>query len=224
MLQNYYDPRAGKAPDAAWRGPGSRVKGSLNIGYDEVFSPDFLTGAIAKCCTHRPNVQCNVTGYTNAKLMDALFAGDIDCAFTVFPYDHKPLSGLDSKIIGEDTLALAVAEAVSPGHGDFSGIAESLPLLLLDHNTIGANDVMRVLIDLSIVPEFIFLESVNEILVSVESGMGFAILPGSLFTRRKSGLLIMPITGSRAAHISLGICTRAEDFNPILHDFLLQFS
>lgn len=195
---------------------------TMNIGFELLFERTRLTQEVLKFHRQNPSFHCNMTCYTYGKLMQALNEGEIDIAFTLTP--NKALAAdVITYPLWEDRLVGVVSKELFGclTLEEFFNISESMPLLLINADPRGMNDIVALCKNIGILPQLQLLNDVHEVLMNVEGGNGFSILPASfVHTYNSPFLSTVELEGYEEARLIPIACQNHSNNNPIAPIFL----
>lgn len=212
---------------------GIGLGGKLRIGYDQVFDRSLITKTVYQFREMYPCVDCSLTCCNFAKLIYSVSENELDVGFTLRP-NEKLSPNFDRLTVGVDILSMFVADplvtngAPSSTDGEFSFVNDMVnryPIYAIERDSKGINSMITVLSHLHAMPQFMFVETVADIMMNVESGSGIAFLPHRLaHLYPTSGISVLPLKGVPDADIDLTAIWNKKDQNPLIKTFLEQIS
>ena len=153
--------------------------GLLRIGYEESYPHEMIGVLFNELRENYPTIDLQVHRYTSNELTNALQKNFIDIGFMLLPEKHIG-KHMESKIMACDTLSMAVSsllvERGSPIE-DYIRLAEDLPICLLEKNAKGLNSITNLCQSMNIYANYIFAETIQDMLVYAESGFAISVMP-----------------------------------------------
>lgn len=170
--------------------------GTLHIGYEESFSQETLSRILNRMRELHPGINVNIQRFTSNEIKKALQNNMIDVGFLLLPEKHLG-SNVDCQILSCDTLCLSTSSQLLPAEAsmeDFIRIADQVPICLLEKNAKGLNLISNLCQKMNVYTNFIFAESVQDMLLYAESGYGISVMPLSFLRYHSHSLLsVCPI-------------------------------
>lgn len=205
---------------------GIGLGGKLRIGYEQVFDRSLITKTVYQFRKLYPCVDCVLSSCNFAKLIYSVSEDELDVGFTLRP--NETLSpNFDCLTVGSDILSMFVPGSFTINE-DYSIIKDTVnryPIYAIERDSKGVNSIITVLSHLQAMPQFMFVETVADIMMNVESGSGIAFLPLRLsHIYPTSGISVIPLKGVPNAGIDLTAIWNKKKPNPLIKTFLEQIS
>lgn len=196
--------------------------GTLTVGFETMYRREAVTQAAMQFKMQHPNISCSLSRQNFAQTISSLIDGTISVGFILLP--QEPLSS-DLIIEKLETDQLCIVAAKSLVTFDtlehYLGLAECLPICLLDKDTRGLNTTLRICCDLSISPQFQFFDSLDDISTNIEAGDGVSFLPYHVFrTRHSPNLACYRLEKFEGAHVDLAACWHKNHGSPLIPLFI----
>lgn len=202
----------------------SELETTLHLGFEQVFERTRLTQGILKYHQEHKNVHCNMICYIYGKLIQGLYDGSVDIGFTIMP--NPALSdGLAVRKIGNDQIVIVLSREMfgKMSLEEFRLTSERLPLFLISADPRGMNHVMELCRDIHISPQLELFHDAQEVLMNVEGGSGFSMLPFSLVATYNSPYLTtIALDAYENSQLELVACYNKDNHNPVITSFLDQ--
>lgn len=199
---------------------------TLQLGFEQLFERTRLTQGILQFNKNNKNIHCSMKCYSYGKLVQGLYDGTLDIGFSILP--NRALDAeLMIRHLWFDRLVIVLPKKMYENLtlSDFQIIAEKLPLLLISADPRGMNNVIELCRDIQISPQFQLFHDVHEVLMNVEGGGGFSMLPESLIDTYNSPYLsTISLEAFPNSHLELVACYRNTNKNPVVEAFLEQLS
>lgn len=200
--------------------------GSLRIGVEELFDWPYVVEPLNRFQQGNPQITCEVSHGNYQSIIHNLFNNKLDVVFALLP--NKSLSPkLRVRQIGNSALCIAAGKVQTQDlhRSDFFAQMDHHPLYLLNGDYRGINCAIRVCVSLNVSPQFYFLDSMQNILLNVAAGNGFALLPRPVFETYGGNMLRVE---ELSEHPDSELCVAAlwvsANSNPLLPQFLTLFS
>lgn len=208
---------------------GLNPSGTLRIALEQLFDHSVFAQAIFRFRTKYPSVDIQPCLMRMPEILRSLSDQSLDIGMCVFPVGNLP-PDIEYRILLKDHLCFAASSELvhSTKLEDLVWIADCLPCCLLERDFRGTNATMQICLDLGITPQFLFFPDVESVLLQVESGTGFSILPHSVVSAfSQKALSLISLKGHPNADISLAAVWNAtysgKTANLFVNEFCEQF-
>lgn len=183
---------------------GAVASGTLRIALEQLFDHSLPARTIFQFRTQHPTVKIHPSLLRMSEIIRRLADKTLDIGLCILPIGDLP-PDLDFRIIQPDKLCLIASNRLirSQSLREFALVAECLPCCLMERDFRWTSAAMKVCMKLGISPPFELFPNVENILLQVESGTGFSVLPYSVvsgFSPR--GLYTIPLSGCPEAEVS----------------------
>ena len=165
--------------------------GSLRIGYEEAFAQETLSLILNQLREQYPAIDVNIQRFSSNEIKNALQNNIIDIGFILLP-DKYLGTHMDCRILSCDTLSLAASSRLFKDDctlENFLLLAEQAPICLLEKNAKGLNLISNLCQQMNVYTNFIFAETIQDMLVYAESGYGISVMPHSFLKYHSHSLL-----------------------------------
>lgn len=193
---------------------------------DEFFDRMALTDGAFRFMQDHPGDTCElrIGAYYFAAQMLEREEADLSIAFL----EQEPARDrIDGRIIGKDSLDLVISRQLidADRRTDILHAAARLPLLLPERDTRLLNMAMRVCGELEISPAVSFGQTAADVVMEVELGGAFTMLPHRFAQRYENRALVrLPLCGESGAQLVYGAYWLAKETNPLLLDLADYFA
>ena len=203
---------------------GIGLGGTLRVGYEQVVDRSLIAHTSFRFKQAFPEVDVALSVRNSASLAYMLSEGELDLGFTLQP-DEKLSPQFDRLVVALDRLSLFVATPLATDHFDMEYLKRMVreyQIYALDRDSKGINSIIHVLSTVSVTPQFIFLESIDDIIVAVEAGTGIGFLP---YRRIKECLQLgsitaYPLSEMDYSEIGITVIWNKNNSNPLIRNFI----
>lgn len=153
--------------------------GLLRIGYEESYAHETFGFLFSEMREEYPSIDLQVHRYNSNELTNALQKNFVDLGFLLLPEKHLG-KHIESKILACDTLAMAVSNRLLKKDApieDFIRLAGNMPICLLEKNSKGLNSITNLCRQMNIYANYIFAETIQDMLIYAESGYAISVMP-----------------------------------------------
>lgn len=199
------------------------ITGQLRIGYWGGIEKTFLPQAINDFCQTNPQFDFSLHQYNCEELNKALVREDLDIGFaTSYGFSHFP--ELAAKTLFTDTMCIAVQRGHNLASENFINIAdlENEHFVMFHPQTdyLSHDLALQLCAENGFIPQNpILCHDLTAILLTVESGLGVAVLPGSVREVAGRGLRIVE-AGPHAQHLEIMVTWKKNNFNAAISAFV----
>lgn len=153
------------------------LAGQLDIGFEYVFPRLKLTDGIGAFRHENPRTDITISRHSASHLLYMLNKEKLDLAFFTFPFCGFDVN-CEFRILEKNWLTIAASKYLLPVPTleNARKVMEEYPIYQLDKDSRGLTNMMQICNALGVAPHFYFSHSFENLLSSVESGMGVAIL------------------------------------------------
>lgn len=198
--------------------------GNIFVSLEPMYHRETITRAAVHFKMEHPNISLSLSQISYNQIVSGLNEGDVSVGFVLLSKEPLP-SSLIAEPLERDCLHIVAAKTLVAQDTleYYMGLAECLPILLLDKDSRGLNTTMQACHALGITPNFQFYDSASEILLQVESGTGISFLPGNVVRSYKSDdLSDFSLEKFKDAWITLAACWHKNRSSPNITLFLEQ--
>lgn len=197
--------------------------GTLKIGFEQLYRREIITQTTMYFKMQHPNVSCILCDAHISKILASISNGTMDLGFIVLPKESlSPTLAVEK--LEDDVLCMVAAKPLVTQNSleHFLGLAECLPIYLLDRDSRSLYATIRACRNFNITPHLNFLGSIREILIDVEAGNGVTILPRNVLSCFSSSSLAYHSIEREGvdARLTLAACWKKSRATPLGHLFL----
>ena len=199
--------------------------GSLRVGIEELFDWPYVINPLKQLRQKNPQITWEISHGNYQSLIHKLFNEKLDVVFALVP--NKSLSPkLRVRLIGSSSLCIAVEKTKVRDlpRSEFFAQMDHHPMYLLNGDYRGINCAIRVCAALNVSPQFYFLDNMQNILLNVAAGNGFALLPQPIFEMYGGDMLrVEEFSEYTDSELCLAALWVSASCNPLLPQFLDLF-
>lgn len=179
--------------------------GKLHIALEQLFDHSVFAQSLFRFRTKYPSVDIEPCLMRMPDILRGLSERSLDIGMCIFPIGNLQ-PDIEYRTIQKDHLCFAASSELvhSSKPENLAWIADCLPCCLLERDFRGTNATMQICLELGISPQFLFFPDVESVLLQVESGTGFSILPHSVVSAfSQKALSLVSLERYHSANISL---------------------
>lgn len=198
--------------------------GRITIALEQLFERTVFTQAVLNFRKQHPSVEIQPSIMRMSEIMHGLSAGSISLGMCILPANLG--ADFEYRELMRDQLCFVASNQFihSQKPDCFSWLAECLPCCLLERDYRGMNSTVQICMELGLTPEFLFFPDLENVLIQVESGTGFSILPRRVIdTFSSKHLALVPLDGFADAEISLSAVWSKKEHTALIDLFLNEF-
>ena len=199
------------------------ITGQLRIGYWGGIEKTFLPQAIYDFRSVNPEVHFSLHQYNCEELNKALMREDIDIGFsTSYGFDHFP--ELAAKTLFTDSMCIVIHRSHRLASESYINIAdlanEQIVTFHPQADYLSHDHTLQLCVENGFMPQNPLLcQDLATILLTIESGLGVAILPGSIREAAGRGLRMIE-AGPHTQHLEIMVAWKNNNFNPSIPAFV----
>ena len=193
----------------------------LNIGFEPMYRRQSVTRTVLRFKMQYPNTACTLSCGSVNQILSQLADGELSVGFILLPPDSMGEEWIVEEL-EDDQLCIVAAKQLATQNTleYFLGLAECLPICLLDKDSRGLNTTLSLCSDLGIAPHIQFYDNINDILLQTEAGSGVSILPSNVVRGYASPDLVWQVPDMQSTRIRLAACWHKNQGEPVVPLFL----
>lgn len=165
--------------------------GILRIGYEESFAQSTLGQLLNQMSEKYPGIELNLQCLSSTRINSALQNDMIDIGFVLLPDKHQH-HNIKHRILCTDTLCLVASARLTSGKNSLEeliNLSNKYPICLLEKNAKGLNHISNLCRQMDVYTNFIFVKTIQDMLLYAESGCGICVIPRSYLAYTNHKLL-----------------------------------
>lgn len=189
------------------------VNSRLRIAVEPLFDSSMVAQSVFHFRTQSPETEIDLRILRMAEILHDLLDGSVDIGMCVLPLG-KLDEQLDYRVLAREELCFVVSDQLAHvgEEGRLSWVAECLPCCLLERDYRGTNAAVQICMAMEVSPHFLFFDDIESILLQVESGTGFSVLPSRVvaaFSQKR--IVAIPLEKHETSHLLLAALWRPKD-------------
>lgn len=199
-----------------------RVSGKLRIAIEQLFDHSVAAQSVFRFRTQNPEADIDLQILRMPDIIRELLNGTIDIGMCVLPLGELDAQ-LEYRVLARERLCFVASSLLLPPEREdrFSLVADCLPCCLLERDYRGTNAAVQICMALNISPQFLFFNDIESILLQVESGTGFTILPEKIASAFSlENMAVVPLTEYDVSRLLLAALWRPKEAAPLTEQYL----
>lgn len=158
----------------------SKPDGKLTVALDNLLPDELLFRAVQKFKIDYPRIVFEISCCTTKEVLEALEKGSVNLGITL-DVPRRMKNNLVEELLGQTPLSFIASNRILRGNNleDFIYVADRFPTHVLKDDNCCINSIMQVYGQLNIAPDFFFNNNLQEMILTVQCGMGVMVLPAA---------------------------------------------
>lgn len=200
------------------------LTGTLRIAYETGFDRAALISGMSSLIINNPHITLSMSQQPFDKCLQMVMKDAVDCAFCVLP-DKRIPRNIACQVMHSDRLVAVANKTLLKENiwESYVDLAQERNLILLNNSPKGLVQIIDLISSSKAVPNIIFVESLESMLLHAEVGYGVGVVPSSLYDNYHSRTLSACPAGNESGSLCMACFWNEKNSNQIREILLDQF-